>query len=151
MGFPPNTFPQADTLVGPIVAQLILVARQIAGIGTCYATPPDAAPEDNSVLFPLREWRVLDDTNWKLKVELDFEVLHLFRRQNLSRAIPRAYAALPAWLAVLTAAENQSLGNLAILMNLVGTPGTIKGYTWGGTEFIAISHKLSVLTEQNIQ
>lgn len=150
MSLTPGSVTPNDSLVSPIVAQLCVVAQQIAGIGICYTEPPDRAPEDNSVMFPLREWHVLEDTNAKLKVQLVFEVLHLLRRTNLNDALARAYTFVPAWLTVLTAWGNNTLGGLAIDMSLLGQPATVKGYDWANEPFIAISTRVAVLTEFSI-
>jgi hypothetical protein len=150
MPLAPGSVQPNDTLVTPIVQQLAIVAQQIAGIGTCYTEPLDQAPEDNSVLFPLRGWKVLDDTSAKLKVELTFEVLHLFARTNLPDALARAYSFVPAWLTVLTAWGNNELGGLAITVSLLEQPATVKGFEWAKEPFIAISTLVTVLTEFSI-
>lgn len=158
MTIPPGSIVPADTLVTPIVQQLAIVAQQIQGITSdnCFIEPPDQAVPDNSVLFPLREWQILDDTNGKFYVKMTFEVLHLFVRQDLSLQLPNLYALVPAWHTVLTAASNNSLGGLAITIGLAsvggqaGKPGTVRSIRWGGAEYLGISNTLFVLTEFNI-
>jgi hypothetical protein len=144
---PANSIPQSDTLVTPIVTELAALAQQIEGIGDIYIDTPDRAPADNSVLFPMRDFRILDEANGLYHVELVFEILHVFRRTNLSVAVKKAYAALPAWLHVLTAWTNQTLNGTAMDMVLEREPCSIKGTNWGDTPYLAISIQVAVTVE----
>lgn len=144
---PPNSIPQADTIVTPVVNQLAALAQQIEGIGFVYIDPPDRAPANNSVLFPMRDFRVINEANGLYEVELTFEILHVFERTNLSVAVKNAYAALPAWLHALTAWSNQSLNNTALDLTMEGHPCAIKGVTWGTTPYLAVSVQCAVTVE----
>ncbi len=150
MGIPAGSIAPNDSLVTPIADALGVVAQQIQGIGTVYTDPPDRPLEDNSVLILLNEWEVLGDTNGKLKVNLVFEVAHCFRRTTLSYALTKAYAYVMPWFTVLTAWSNNELGGLAIDMSLLTHRGTVKGFKWAGTDYIAVSNLVAVLTEFNI-
>lgn len=109
---------QADTLIGPIVAQLAVVAGQIDGIGRCYDKVPEGAAEDNSVMFPCRHIDVVEGSNGRLTLHLDFDIIHAFRRARLQDALARCYAAMPAWLSVLGSYQNVRLGGLVTLLDL---------------------------------
>jgi hypothetical protein len=109
---------QSDTLIGPIVTQLIVVAQQITGVGTCYDQVPEAAPEDNSVMFPCKHIDVAEGSNGRLTLYLTFDIMHCFRRTRLQEALARCYAAMPAWLTVLGSYQNVRLGGLVTLIDL---------------------------------
>jgi hypothetical protein len=109
---------QSDTLIGPIVTQLIVVADQITGIGRTYSQVPEAAPEDNSVMFPCKHIDVVEGSNGRLTLHLTFDIIHCFRRTRLQDALARAYAAMPAWLTVLGSYQNVRLGGLVTLVDL---------------------------------
>jgi hypothetical protein len=142
------SFTQNDTLVGPIVHQLALIAGQIQGVGRTYEVPPEGEPEDNAVLFPLKRWKVLASTNAKLKVELTFTILHLFRRDRMEDVIPRMHLAMTAWWNALADWSNLTLGGLAIDTTLKdGSIGTI---VWGDQTYLAVINTITVLTEFNI-
>jgi hypothetical protein len=119
MAIPPNTVAQTDTLVAPLIAALTTVAQQISGLGAIYPTVPDAPPEDKSVVFAPRSVTVDDDeTNAKLVLHVELDLLHLFVRARLQDNLASVLAALPAWLTVLTAWSNQELGGLAESVDL---------------------------------
>lgn len=109
---------QADTIIGPIVAQLITVAQQITGIGTCYAQVPEGAPESNSVMFPCKHIDVVEGTNGRLTLHLTFDIIHSFRRNRLQETLADCYAAMPAWLTVLGSYRNVTLGGTVSLLDL---------------------------------
>jgi hypothetical protein len=142
------SFVPTDALVGPIIQQLAGIAGQIQGVGRLYTTPPEGEPEDNSVLFPLKHWRILDDTNAKLKVELTFSILHLFRRNRMEDAYPRAQTFLTAWWNALADWSNLTLGGLAISTTIKdGGMGMVE---WADQPYLALTHTITVLTEFNI-
>jgi hypothetical protein len=144
----PGPFVPTDTLVGPIIHQLALVSQQIQGMGRTYEVPPEGLPEDNSVLFPLKKFRVLDDTNAKLKVELDFSIYHLFRRDRMEDTYPRIQPFLTAWWFALADWQNLTLGGLAILTTI--KDGSIGNVMWGDQPYLAVITNITVLTEFNI-
>lgn len=142
------SFTQTDALVSPIVAQLAAIAGQIQGVGRTYVVPPEGEPEDNSVLFPLKRWKILDSTNAKLKVELTFTIMHLFRRDRMEDVIPRAHLAMTAWWNALADWSNLTLGGLAIDTTI--KDGSIGSVMWGDQIYLAVSNTLVVLTEFTI-
>ena len=111
---------QADTLIGPICAQLALVAKQIDGMGTVYEKIPDAAPESNSAMFACKHIDVISGTNSRLTLHLTFDIIHVFRRTRLQDDLARCYAAMPAWLTVLSKVQNVTLGGTVQLIDLKG-------------------------------
>lgn len=137
----------SDTLVGPIVEQLALVAQQINGIGPeqCYIKPPDGPPEDNSVLFPCKAWAFSDMSNGRLRVRLTFDILHVFSRRMLDEALPDIQAYIPAWWAVLGDWNNQTLGGTVRSLDLKS--GEITTLRYGGETLLALRHEVTVLTE----
>jgi hypothetical protein len=142
------SFTPSDNLAGPIVHQLALIAAQIQGVGRTYETPPEGEPEDNSVLFPIKDFKVIDDTNAKLKVELAFTIYHLFRRDRMDDAYPRLTLYLTSWLNALADWSNLTLGGLAIDTNIKG--GKIGTVTWASQMYLSLMIDITVLTEFNI-
>lgn len=142
------SFTPSDTLIGPIVTQLAGIAGQIQGVGRTYTVPPEGEPEDNSVLFPLKRWRVIDDTNAKLKVELTFSILHLFRRDRMDDVMPRVQLVMTSWWNALADWSNLTLGGLAIDTTIKdGAIGTVE---WAGQMYLSLTNTVVVLTEFNI-
>lgn len=149
MPIPAGSIPQQDTLVAPLIAALVVVAQQIQGVGNCYPTVPDAAPEDGSVLFAPKSVQVDDDsTNAQLVLRIEIEVLHLWRRRRLQDNLALVLAALPAWLTVLTAWGNQQLGGLAQNVNL--TRMQIMPYTHAQQDYLALVNTLDLRVLQSI-
>ena len=143
-----TSFTPSDTLIGPIIHQLALVAGQIQGVGRTYETPPEGEPEDNSVLFPLKRFRIIDDTNAKLKVELTFSILHLFRRDRMDDVMPRVQLVMTSWWNALADWQNLTLGGLAIDTTIKdGAIGTVE---WAGQMYLSLTNTITVLTEFNI-
>jgi hypothetical protein len=142
---PQNYFsnPQ-DDWVAPIVAQLAVLTGQIAGIDQAYTEPPDA-PEDNSVIFPLKQWDIIDSTVGKIKVRWTFEVQHLFRMNRLQDTLARASSFLSSWIRALTAWPNTDLGGLAITTD--PKTGRFLAVGYGGNDFLALAHVVTVTTE----
>ena len=143
------TYPLTDDVVTPIIDELVLVAKQVEGVGQCFPQPPDGPPPDNSVLFPLRKFKPEDHTAGKMKVTLTFEILHLFSRTQLSQAITRAYKTLHPWWQALTAWPNATLNGKAYLTELTGE-GEIKEVLWSNTPYLAVSHTFDVCVVLNI-
>src|SRR5678810_302436 len=93
---------QSDTLIGPIITELTSIAQQITDIGTVYTDLPEAAPEDNSVMFACRHIDINSATSGKLDIHYNFAIIHSFRRTRLPNDLARCYAAMPAWAQVLS-------------------------------------------------
>lgn len=149
MPITPASVPQQDTLIAPLIAALTVVAEQIIGIGNCYPEVPDAAPEDGSVLFAPKEVMVDDDaTNAQLVLHVEIEVLHLFTRKRLQDNLAQVCAALPAWLTVLTAWSNTTLGGLAQNFDLKRMQ--IAPYTHAQQSYLALITTLDIRVVQTI-
>lgn len=142
------TVSPSDTLVGPIVAQLALVAQQIDGMGTTYQKVPEQAPEDNSVMFPCKHVDVVSSTNGRLTLHLTFDIVHVFRRTRLQEVLDRCYAALPAWLTVLGDRKNVTLGGTAQLMDV--TAADIKEVKHANQQFLGVVTTIIVRYEFRI-
>lgn len=141
-------FTPSDSLVGPVVDGLITVASQIAGLTRHYREAPEGVPDDNSVLYPLKGFEVVDATNGKLTFKLKFQVIHNFRRRRLQDNLANIHMYIPAWMDALSAWANQPLGGLATEVSL--TDGQIRESTWGGQSGLALVLDVEVLTERAI-
>lgn len=139
-----STFSAVDDLVGPVVTQLAAVAQQVAGVGECYLQPPEGPPVDNSVIFPLKNWKSMR-AGGKQRMTLTFEVVHLFRRTRLQDAIQRAYTFIHPWELALSRWTNINLAGTAVAMNPIG--GEIREYLWGNTPYTALVHEVEVVVE----
>lgn len=139
------TVAQNDSLVGPLSHQLALVAQQIEDIGTIYEKVPEAAPEDNSVMFPCRKIVVTSGTNGRLDLVFEFDIVHCFRRVRLQDDLARCYAAMPAWATVLGSYANIRLGGEGNLTDLTGID--IEQIVHGGQTMLAVISHIKVLRE----
>lgn len=140
------TVPQEDTLFKPIIDQLILVAQQIDGIGTCYEKVPEQAPEDNSVMFvPRPHIEVKSGTNRRLVLHIPFEIVHCFRRTRLQETLARCYAAVPAWVNVLGSYANITLGGTVQMIDLQAVD--TREVKHGGQSMVGVISTLIVRTE----
>lgn len=145
----PGPWSPSDTLVGPVVNQLISdIHSQIPSIVEVYFTIPDSQPLDNSVILPMIKAKVIDDTNGKMKVKLMFALRHVFRRTKLSDDIARAYTYVQPWLYLLSAWLNQGLGGLSIDIDIDDL--VVTRVTQSGQVMVAIAINFAVLTEFNI-
>jgi hypothetical protein len=133
---------QSDTLIGPIITQLTAIAQQITDIGTIYAELPEAAPEDNSVMFACRHIDVNSATNGKLDLHFDFDIIHSFRRTRLQNDLARCYAAMPAWADVLSQRANVRMGSSATIEDLHGMD--IEQIKWGNQTMIGVVSHIRV-------
>lgn len=141
----PNTFAPDDSWLSPVLDALIDITRQVSGIGKTYKEPPEGDVEDNSVLYPLKSWKVETSTYGKAKLRLTFNILHLFRRDNLNDDIDRAFLYVKPWLQALSALGNTDLNGLAITTD--PTDGQLVTYVHGNMAYIAIQNTVEVLTE----
>lgn len=138
--------PQTDTIIGPIIDQLIAVSQQIDGIGTCYPKIPDQAPEDNSVLYALHPHiDVKSGTNRRITLHLTFDIIHVFRRTRLQEALVRCFAAIPAWINVLGSYANVTLGGTVQMIDLQGMD--IREVKHAGQQMLGVISTLVVRTE----
>lgn len=139
---------QSDTLIGPIITELKAIAQQITDIGAVYEQVPEAAPEDNSVMFACRHIDVVSGTNRKLDIFFDFDIIHSFRRTRLQADLARCYAAMPAWTTVLSTPTNVRMGSSATLEDLTGMD--IEQIKHGGQTMIGVISHIRVRREFNI-
>ena len=138
-----------SSFIDAIVAALATeIQTQIPSINTVYQQYPDRAPGDNTVVLPLTKYKVMDDTNGKLKVKLTFGGKHLFRRREMGINISQAYGYLLPWLMVISSWTNQSLGGLAISTSV--TEGGVAQVAEAGQSMVALIINFDVLTEFNI-
>lgn len=136
---------QSDTLIGPIITELTTIAQQITDIGTVYTDLPEAAPEDNSVMFACRHIDINSATSGKLDIHYNFDIIHSFRRTRLPNDLARCYAAMPAWAQVLSSPNNVRMGSSATLEDLTGMD--IEQIKWGGQQMIGVISHIRVRRE----
>jgi hypothetical protein len=143
-----NSIPATDDWLGPVLSALGTLTQQIQGIDpTTVFTELPELPQAG-VIFPIKNWEVLDDTNAKLKVRWTIDIQHLFTFSRLQDTMQQAQAYIPAWLKALSAWPNQDLGGIAITT----TPksGKLAEAVYGGNRFLALINTVQVTTEYNI-
>lgn len=149
MTLAPGSITPQDSLVAPLIDALTVIAQQISGLGTIYPTVPDAPPEDNSILFAPKSVGVHDDeTTGKLVLEVELDLIHLFRRRRLQANLALITQYLPAWLTVLTAYNNQTLFGAAQNFNI--SRMEIAPYVHGEQPYLALVSTLAIRVIWNI-
>ena len=144
-----GSIPQEDTLISPVLSALSVVCSQIENIGQVYTQVPDQAPEDNSVLMAPTEIVVQDNmTNAKLVLDIKLDLYHLFARARLQDNLASIFAAIPAWLTVMTAWSNQTLGGLSQNLNL--TDMKIAPYKHANQVYLALIQTVQVRVVWNM-
>lgn len=144
-----TVYTPSDSLVGPIVHQISLIAdSQIQGVTTVYEKPIDGPPEDGSVMIPLSSYKILDDTNGKLYVKMTFSLHYYVLRASYAENVATAYTYIVPFLLAYSAWPNQSLGGLAQEMTI--TTGGVTQYIEAGQVYVALITNIEVLTEFNI-
>lgn len=142
-------FTPSDSLIGPIVSQIAqIIETQIAGVDRVYPNIPDGPPEDNSVIIPLSNFEILDETNGRLSVRLTFGVRHLIRRKEMGESVTACYSYLMPYFQCFSAWKNQDLGGTARLMTVKN--GGITQFIESGQVYLALIINLQVLTEFTI-
>lgn len=137
------------TMLGNIIHQIaITVQAQIPSISFVYEDYPDRAPGDNTVILPLSKFKVLDDTNGKLKVAFTIAARHLFRRRAMSDNIKQAYTYINPWMLCISAWPNQTLGGYAMEMTI--KEGGVQQVAEAGQAMVALVVTFEVVAEFNI-
>lgn len=145
----PGPFAPDSTLLSNIIHQIaVTIKEQIPTISYIYEDAPDRAPGDNSVLLPLTKFKVLDDTNGKLKVNFTISARHVFRRKQMSDNLKQAYSYIYPWMMVLSAWSNQTLGGYAMEVN--PKEGGVSQVSEAGQSMVALVNTFEVVTEFNI-
>lgn len=139
---------QADTFLGPIIAQLKTIAQQLDGIGTVYDKVPEGAPEDNSVMFACPHIDVVSAMNGRIEMTFHIDIIHAFRRVNLAQDLDRCYQVMPAWATVLSTPANVRMGNVAQLEDLTGMD--IQQVVHAGQKMIGVISHIRVIKQFNI-
>jgi hypothetical protein len=139
---------QSDSIIGPVVTELVTIAQQITGIGTCYAKVPEKAPEDNSVMFACRHIDVNSSTNKRVDLNLDFDIIHAFRRVNLQQDLDKCYKAMPAWVSVLSTPANVRMNSVAQIEDLNGID--IQEIVHGGQKMVGVICHVRIRREVTI-
>lgn len=138
-----------DTIISPVIAALAqIIKNQVAGVSTVYEQPPDGPPEDGSVLLPLANFKVLDDTNGRLKIQLTIATRHFIRRGSWSENVLAAYSYFVPYIQAFAQWSNQDLGGLAQEINL--SNGGVTQYVQAGQVFCALLININVVLLFNI-
>lgn len=137
-----------NDVVGPIVHQLALVCQQIDGISQIYEQEPETAPEDGSVMIPLKKFKIEGDTNGKLYLRLQFSVMYCKRRVRGVQDIPLIYQYVLPFLLALSSWANQTLSGDAMQVSV--TEGGVTQLVYAGQTLRALVTNVEVLTEYNI-
>lgn len=150
MPLPPGApFAPNDDFLGPIITQIAsVISTNITGVGQVYTEEPDGAPENNSCLITFMKMKMVDDTNYKIKVRLTFELRHIVRRTRMKDSVKQARTYLFPYLQAFSAVENQTLNGLSILVEPVEQ--TIIQWIHSGEPRSACRTAIDVLTEFNI-
>ena len=145
----PGPFTPLDTMVGAIAHQIALfVKAQIPSVGYVWEEVPDRPPQDNTVMLPITQVRILSDTNGKVKLGIDYSITHVFRRAESYDTIRRAYTYMMPWVQFVTAWMNQNLNGLAISVD--GHDVQVTKLMVSGEVVIAVVTRIAVITEFNI-
>lgn len=146
----PGPFTPADTMIGPIVhAIATIIQQQIPSIAKVYEDLPDRAPIDNSVLLPLTNAKVKEETNGKMRVSFTIGARHVFKRKNMPDNVAQAYQYLMPWLQMLAAWPNQNLG-LSYVRSVSATDARVTQLAESGQPMVALAVNFDVLAEFNI-
>ena len=78
----------------------------------------------------------------------EFDIIHCFRRTRLQEALPRAYAAMPAWATVLSTPANVRMSSSATLEDLTGID--IMNVTHAGQKMLGVISHIRVKKQFNI-
>lgn len=145
----PGPYVPDGTLITDIIHQIaITIQAQIPSISHVYEEYPDRAPNDNTVILPLTKFKVLDDSNGKLKVVFVITAKHLFRRKQMSDNITQAYSYVNPWLLCISAWPNQGLGGNAIQLTI--KEGGVQQMAEAGQAMVGLVVSFEVLAEFNI-
>lgn len=145
----PGPFVPDSTILANVIHQLaITIKAQIPSINLVYEDYPDQSPGDNTVILPLTKYKVLDDTNGKLKVSFLFGARHLFRRRRMSENLALAYSYVNPWLMCISAWPNQDLGGYANQVTI--KEGGVSQVSEAGTSMVALITTFDVQVEFNI-
>ena len=139
---------QADTLIGPIITELVTISQQITDIGICYDKVPEQPPADNSVMYACKHIEVHSGTNGRVDLDMDFDIIHSFRRTRLQQDLIRCYAAMPAWTTVLSTPANVRMGGVAQIEDLTGID--IQAISHGGQDMIGVICHVRIRREVSI-
>ena len=139
----------SDNFIGPIVNEIAtIIENNITGIDRIYQTIPDGPPEDNSVLIPLTQFEVLDETSGKAGARLTFGIRHMIRRKDMGEALTACYSYIMPYFLTFSAWSNQSLNGKARLLTI--EKGGVTQFIEAGQVFLALIINLQVFTEFNI-
>lgn len=144
-GQPSAAYSNTDTLLGPVLAGLANVAAQVQGIGTIYTEVPEQTPQDNSVMFPVKSWKVVDWTDGTAQIEWTIDVIHIFVMSRFQDDLSRAQTFIAPWLYALSSLTNTTLAGAAVVTEVQG--GQFIQYVHSGQPYLALVSTVRVVTE----
>ncbi len=145
----PTVYQPNDSIISPVVAAIAtIIQTQVAGVSYVYQQPPDGPPENGTVVIPLSAYKILDDTNGRLKIKLTFGVKHFVVRGSYPENVLGAYAYFVPYAQAFAQWSNQSLGGLCQSLTL--TNGGVTQYVQAGQVFVCLVVNLDVFLEFTI-
>lgn len=142
-------YPPSDTLIAPIATQLATILTTQIGVARVYTEAPDGPPENNSAVIPPPSFKVLDDTNGKLRLKLSFPIRHLIRRAKLSDSLVAAQHYYLPYLQAFSAWRNQQLydGTKPLAREVSPTAGGLVQLVEAGQVYIALTCTVDVIVD----
>lgn len=142
----------SDNLISPIATQLAAILTQQIGVVRVYTEAPDGPPENNSAVIPPPSFKVLDDTNGKLRLKLSFAIKHLIRRAKMSESLTAAQHYYLPYLQAFSAWKNQGLydGTKNLAREVTPISGGLVQMVEAGQVFIAFTCNVDVTVDLNI-
>jgi len=145
-------YPPSDDLITPIATQLAAILTEQIGVSRVYTEAPDGPPENNSAVIPPPSFKVIDDTNGKLRLKLSFPIKHMIRRAKMSDSLTTAQQYYLPYLQAFSAWRNQGLydGTKNLAREVTPTSGGLVQIVESGQVYIAFTVNVDVTTDLNI-
>ena len=147
-----SRYTPSDTLVTPVATALAAILTGEIGVTRVYTEMPDGPPENNSAVIPPPSFKLIDDTNGKLRIKLTFPIKHLIRRAKLADSLNAAQQYYLPYLQAFSAWHNQQLynGSVPLSREVTPTTGGIVQLVESGQVFIAMTVNIDVVVDLNI-
>lgn len=145
-------YPPSDDLISPIATQLAAILTEQIGVSRVYTEAPDGPPENNSAVIPPPSFKVIDDTNGKLRLKLSFPIRHMIRRAKMSDSLIAAQQYYLPYLQAFSAWKNQHLydGTQNRAREISPTAGGLVQIVESGQVYIAFTCNVDVVVDLNI-
>jgi len=143
----PNSIAPDSTVLNNVVNGLILLTQQIQGIAQTFPQVPDGPPPDNSVVYVLRNIGLTTPEDGKIRWDMEYEIVHLFQRTNLSTVLATAYSYIGPWVNVLSCLQNSDLNGT--VQETYPLNVTLQSYSFANMPYIAIVTIVHIITDIN--